>query len=185
MATKKDVDQVQSSELPGRSVTELERDYRAQLRAQNRRHGEITDAFTGEVRPARSFNHYEANDGVPVAPRVDVARPTVRQRIENLLNRGYDPLAHYVGTEGIDMEVPDDPEAPLTASEQTYIDTIAGDLAEQAPLPDDGMPRNPPGEPAQAPQPAPAPSPAASSVAAPAATGASAASGPTAPVPTR
>lgn len=117
----------------------------------------FTDPFTGEVFQARASNHYEANDGVPFAPPVTMRRPTVRERIENLLNRGVDPLAHYVGTEGIDMEVPDDPEAPLTASEANYLDTIAESLAEQSPLPDDGMAR-------------PAPTPAAGAVSSPAGT---------------
>lgn len=120
--------------------------------------GDITDAFTGEVFKARSRNHYEVPDPVPFAPPVDVVRPTVRQRIENLLNRGVDPLAAYVGHEGIDMDVPDDPDEPLTASEQNFIDVIAESLAEQAPLPDEGLPRPP--------QPPP-PSPAASSSGAP------------------
>lgn len=102
-----------------------------------------TDAFTGVEFKSRSARHYEVNDGIPVAPHVDTPRPTVRQRVENLLRRGIDPLANYVGHEGIDMEVPDDPEAPLTASEQNYIDILAADLAEQAPLPDEGLPRTP------------------------------------------
>lgn len=134
----------------------------------------LIDAFTGEVFTPRAHNHYEKNDGKPVAPPVNINRPTIRQRIENLLNRGVDPLAHYVGHEGIDMEVPDDPEAPLTVSEQNYIDTVAAELAEQAPLPDEGLPRpqppspaasggaggsSPPAEGAPAPVPSPAPSP--------------------------
>jgi len=110
--------------------------------------GEMTDVFTGESFHAESRNHYEENDGVPFAPPVDMVRPTVRQRIENLLNRGVDPLAHYVGTEGIEMDVPDDPDAPLTSSEQEYINVIAESLAEQAPLPDEGLPRPPQPEPA-------------------------------------
>lgn len=160
-------------------VPELTAEFKEQLRQQNEAaaKGELVDAFTGVVFTPRARNHYEANDGVPVAPAVEVNRPTVRQRIENLLNRGVDPLAHYVGTEGIDMEVPDDPEAPLTPSEANYLDTIAEQLAEQAPLPDEGLPR-PPQEP-------PSPAPAASSGAAPAAPGGSVATGPAAPVPTR
>lgn len=141
------------------------------------RPGELMDAFTGEVFTPRARNHYEVNDGVPRAPQVETRRPTVRERIENLLNRGVDPLAHYVGTEGIDMDVPDDPEAPITASEANYLDTIAADLAEAAPLPDEGLPRT-----ESAP---PSPAPAASSEAAPAASGGSEATGPGAPVPTR
>ena len=116
---------------------------------------ELTDAFTGELFTPHSRNHYEVNDGKPVAPAVEFNRPTIRQRIENLINRGVDPLAHYVGTEGIEMDVPDDGEAPLTQSEQNYLDTIAAELAEQAPLPDDGLPR--PQEPVQAVSPPAAP----------------------------
>lgn len=103
----------------------------------------ITDAFTGVDFQPRAEKHYEYNDGVPVAPKVDMRRPTVRERVENLLNRGIDPLAHYVGTEGIDLEVPDDPDAPLTQSEMNYMDHVASQLAEEAPLPDEGLPRPP------------------------------------------
>lgn len=134
---------------------------------------ELSDAFTGQLFKPRARNHYEVNDGVPVAPAVKVNRPTIRQRIENLVSRNIDPLAHYVGHEGIDMDVPDDPDVPLTPSEQNYLDTIAESLAEQAPLPDEGMPR-PPAE----------PPPAASSVAAEPPREAPPGAGPTKPVPT-
>lgn len=121
---------------------------------------ELSDAFTGELFTPTARNHYEDNDGVPVAPPVEFRRPTVRERVENLTNRGVDLLAHYVGTEGIDMEVPDDGDAPLTASETLYIDAISADLSEQAPLPDEGMPR-PPTQPAATPLPeTPTPAPA-------------------------
>lgn len=108
---------------------------------------ELIDAFTGEIFKPRSRNHYEANDGVPVAPQVDLNRPSIRQRIENLLNRDPSVLQRYMvegppdGQEGLDLEVPDDPDTPLTASEQNYLDKVAADLAEQAPLPDEGLPR--------------------------------------------
>lgn len=115
---------------------------------------DTVDTLTGELFQSRAANHFEANDGVPFAPHVDMPRPTVRQRIENLLNRGVDPLAMYVGSDDYDMDVPDDPEEPLTMSEINYLDAVASSLAEQAPLPDDGLPR--PSEPSpQAPQPAP------------------------------
>lgn len=133
--------------------------------------GELTDAFTGELFQARARNHYEENDGVPFAPPVDFPRPTIRQRIENLTNRGVNTLAHYVGTEGIDMDVPDEPDAPLTPSEMNYIDLVAAQVAEDAPLPDEGLPRQPdPTPPVQA---APA-----AAVAPPGATGGSEATGP-------
>lgn len=102
---------------------------------------ELPDAFTGEIFQPNARNHYEDNDGVPVAPHVDLPRPTIRQRIENLLNRGVDPLAAYIGTDGIDMEVPDDGDAPLTRSEMNFIDVVSESLAEAAPLPDEGLPR--------------------------------------------
>lgn len=127
---------------------------------------EHTDPVTGEVFKSRAENHYEKNDGVPFAPPVTMKRPSLRQRIENLINRGQDPLAHYVGTEGIDMEVPEDGDAPLTPSEQNYLDAVAASIAEQAPLPDEGLPRpetrpaSPPPPPAQTPAPAPVSSPA-------------------------
>lgn len=110
-------------------------------------YGELHDAFTGEIFKPKSRNHYEANDGVPFAPQVELNRPTLRQRIENLINRDPAVLQRYLqegppdGSEGLDMDVPDDPEAPLTASEGNYLDAVAAELAEQAPLPDDGLPR--------------------------------------------
>lgn len=118
---------------------------------------ELANAFTGELFTPRAHNHYEANDGKPVAPHVDTPRPTVRQRIENLLNRGVDPLAHYVGTEGVDLDVPDDPEHPLTSSEMNYLDAVAESLAEAAPLPDEGLPRTEPPPPPSAASPSPQP----------------------------
>lgn len=103
----------------------------------------LFDAFTGVEFQPRARNHYEHNDGVPVAPKVEMKRPTIRQRIENLTNRGVDVLAHYVGAEGLDMDIPDDPEAPLTEGEAIYMDILAEQLAEAAPLPDEGLPRPP------------------------------------------
>lgn len=106
---------------------------------------ELADAFTGELFQPRSRNHYEFPDPVPKAPRVAQARPTVRQRIENLLHRGIDPLQDYVRrsneADDLNFDVPDDPEAPLTPSEANYVDMVASELAEAAPLPDDGLPR--------------------------------------------
>lgn len=102
--------------------------------------GELTDPFTGLLFEATARNHYEINDGVPFAPAVDIPRPSVRERVENLLRRGIDPLARYVGTEGYEMDVPDDPEEPLTPSEMNYIDTVAEQIAENANLPDEGLP---------------------------------------------
>lgn len=104
-----------------------------------------TCPFTGQVTYSRHREIFEKVDPVPFAPAVPGAhRPSIRQRIENLLNRGVDPLYHYVNMpsdDGYDMEVPDDPEAPLTASEINYVDSIAAQLAEAAPLPDEGLPR--------------------------------------------
>lgn len=117
--------------------------------------GELNDAFTGELFTAKARNHYEENSGIPHAPAVDYPRPTIRQRVENLLNRGVDPLAHYVGTEGIDLEVPDDPDTPLTHSERNYLDAISESLAEAAPLPDEGLPRPQSEVPSSPPQNAP------------------------------
>lgn len=112
------------------------------------------DTLTGELFQSRAANHFEANDGVPFAPPVDMPRPTIRQRVENLLNRGVNPLAHYVGTDDYDMEVPDDPDLPLTASEMNYIDAVASQLAEESGPADENSP--PAAKPApQAPQPDP------------------------------
>lgn len=105
------------------------------------RDGVMYDAFTGVEFKPRARNHYEVNIGPPKAPPVDLPRPTVRQRIENLINRGVDPLAHYVGTDDYSFDVPDDPEAPMTPSEMNYVDLVAAEIAEAAPLPDEGLPR--------------------------------------------
>lgn len=117
--------------------------------------GELADAFTGEIFKPRARNHYEVNDGVPVAPQVELNRPSIRQRIENLINRDPAVLQRYLregppdGAEGYEMDVPDDPEAPLTPAEANYIEAVAADLAEAAPLPDEGLPR--PDQPAPSP----------------------------------
>lgn len=118
-----------------------------------------TDPFTGEEFETFHPEHYEVVDPTPFAPPLSIQRPTVRQRIENLLNRGVDPLSLYVGTEGIDMDVPEEEDAPLTASEQNFIDLVAASVAEQAPLPDEGLPRaaTPPAATPPTPPPAPAP----------------------------
>lgn len=122
---------------------------------------ELIDPFTGRIFTPTARNHYEHNDGVPVAPQAEFTRPTIRQRIENLLNRDPDILRRYMtegppdGSEGVDMDVPDDPDAPLTASEGNYLDSIAADLSEAAPLPDEGLPRPDGLKPSEVPQTAP------------------------------
>lgn len=106
--------------------------------------GELADAFTGELFQPKSRNHYEVPDPVPFAPPVALARPTIRQRIENLLNRDPGLIQRYIQERddgSVDMDIPDDPEAPLTASELNYVDMVAAEIAEAAPLPDDGLPR--------------------------------------------
>lgn len=118
---------------------------------------ELPDAVTGEMFQPRARNHYEDNDGVPFAPPVEFNRPTLRQRVENLLNRGIDPMAAYVGTDGYDLDVPDDPDEPLTLAETLYIDAVSASLSEAAPLPDEGMPRPSSDSPATPPAPAPNP----------------------------
>lgn len=103
--------------------------------------GEIPDVITGEVFYAQSRNHYETNSGVPVAPAVDLPRPTLRQRVEFLTRTQPDILARYVhdGSSDSDYEIPDDPDSPLTPSEMNYVDQVAQQLAEAAPLPDEGL----------------------------------------------
>lgn len=106
--------------------------------------GELADVFTGEVFQAKSRNHYEVNDGVPFAPAVALNRPSIRQRIENLLNRDPEALRRYIQEPddgSLDFDVPDDPEAPLTDQEALALDIMAADAAEQADLPDEGLPR--------------------------------------------
>lgn len=109
---------------------------------------ELSDAFNGELFQPKCRNHYEDPDPVPFAPALDLHRPTIRQRIENLINRDPGLLQRYVNEVddgSVDMDVPDDPEAPLTGAEQVYVDMVAAEIAEQAPLPDDGLPRPDPG----------------------------------------
>lgn len=119
-------------------------------KAPKRPQQELHDAFTGVLFQPKTRNHYEIPDPKPFAPDMPISRPTVRQRVENLLQRGVDPLADFMRQQAdqdeLNFDVPDDPEAPLTASEQNHLDMVAASLAEQAPLPDDGLPR---------PQPAP------------------------------
>lgn len=105
--------------------------------------GEQTDIVTGELFQPKARNHYEENDGVPHAPAVDLPRPTLRQRIENLTRNNPDLLARYVhdGTPETDFEIPEDADTPLTPSEKNYLDMVAADVAERAPLPDEGLPR--------------------------------------------
>lgn len=105
---------------------------------------ETVDVFTGEIFNSKTPEHYERVDPTPKAPAVDLPRPTLRQRVENLINRGGDPLARYIhdGSSDNDYDIPDDPDAPLTASEHNYLDMVAADIAENAPLPDDDLPRN-------------------------------------------
>lgn len=108
---------------------------------------ELHDAFTGELFQPKARNHYEEPDPVPFAPALQIERPSVRQRIENLISRGVDPLQDYVRREALadelQFDIPDDPEAPLTHAEQAHLDMVASQIAEQAPLPDDGLPRPP------------------------------------------
>lgn len=106
---------------------------------------ETQDPFTGELFQARTPRHYDPVDPKPFAPPVDLPRPTLRQRVENLINReGHNLMARYVhdGSSDNDYDIPDDPDAPLTPSEANYLDMVASDLAENAPLPDDDLPRN-------------------------------------------
>lgn len=133
--------------------------------------GEIADAVTGELFDAKARNHYEENDGVPFAPPVDFPRPSLRHRIENLTNRNIDPWRYYTGSDGYEMDVPEDGDEPLTPSETQYLDMVASDLAEAAPLPDEGMPRTqelPPVSPVPQNAPAAAPGPVAGVPSAPA-----------------
>lgn len=123
----------------------------------------LIDPFLGVEFKGKARNHYEFNDGVPVAPAVEIPRPTIRQRIEHLTSKNPEVLQQYlyglrrdVPDESLDLDIPDDPEAPLTDSEANYIDHVAGALAEQAPVPDDGMPRP---EAPPPPQPSPEASP--------------------------
>lgn len=121
---------------------------------------ELADITSGEIFQPKSRNHYEENDGIPVAPQVELNRPSIRQRIENLINRDPGALQRYIqdgppdGSEGTDLNIPDDPDAPLTASEMNYVDSVAAELSEQAPLPDEGLPRPPqqPASPAKSPE---------------------------------
>lgn len=106
---------------------------------------ETMDIVTGELFQARTPRHYDPVDPKPFAPTVDLPRPSLRQRVENLINREPNVMARFVADQSTDedYEIPDDPEAPLTPSEQNYLDMVASDIAEQAPLPDDDLPRNP------------------------------------------
>lgn len=131
---------------------------------------ETTDAVTGEVFLARTQNHYEENDGVPVAPQVELPRRTLRERVEDLLYRGgmLPPLQHDdSGDDDFDVKEYDDPE-PLTPAEKTYAVNegmrIINERRSEAPtaVPQSPPPNPPPeGQNAPAASAAPAPSPSA------------------------
>lgn len=84
---------------------------------------ETVDPTTGELFMARTENHYEANDGVPVAPAVQLPRKTLRERVEELYRGGRQMAAlQHDGSPDDDLDAGefDDPE-PMTPSEKQYL----------------------------------------------------------------
>lgn len=79
--------------------------------------GQEQDPFTGEIFTPRTVNHYEHNDGIPVAPPVELPRLTLRQRVERLLASGQ-PIPGYDGDEDDSWDEEDE---PLTMAEKQYL----------------------------------------------------------------
>lgn len=79
--------------------------------------GQEQDPFTGEIFTPRTVNHYEHNDGIPVAPVIETPRLTLRQRVEALLRSGQ-PIPGY---EGDNDDEWDEEDEPLTQAEKQYL----------------------------------------------------------------
>lgn len=83
--------------------------------------GELVDPFTGESFRPRTERHYEANDGVPVAPPVDTPRMSLRERVERLLYSGQAlPQSQWDDDDPTDWS--EDDGEPLTAAEHAYLE---------------------------------------------------------------
>lgn len=118
---------------------------------------ETLDPITGELFLARTENHFEHNDGVPVAPAVDLPRKTLRERVEDLLYRsgGMLPQLLHDDSAETDFDVPEaEDNGPMQPAEVRYILEEAAKATPAA---------------AQAPQQSPAPNPPAEGQNAPAA----------------
>lgn len=84
---------------------------------------ETTDVITGEVFNARTENHYEKNDGIPVAPPVKTPRLSLRERIERMLYTPVDP--NFGQYDDNDADWDDEGDDPLTPDEQRYVEQNA------------------------------------------------------------
>lgn len=128
---------------------------------------ETTDIVTGEIFLARTENHYEANDGIPVAPAVNLPRKSLRERVEDLLYRGGGVLPQLLHDQSdeTDFDVPEaEDNGPMQPAEVRYILEEAAKHPSQAPtaVPPSPSPVPPPaGQNPPATSPAPAPSPSA------------------------
>lgn len=122
---------------------------------------ETVDPITGEVFMARTENHYEKNDGVPVAPAVQLPRKTLRERVEELYRGGRMMAAlQHDGSPDDDMDIQefDDPE-PMTPSEKQYLLTEGlRELRNRPPKAPTAVPPSPSPVPPAEGQDAPAPS---------------------------
>lgn len=87
------------------------------------------DVVTGVEFTSTTENHYEANDGVPHAPPVDLPRKTLRERVEDLMYRGggFIPPLRHDGSNDADFDVDDPNEiednGPMTEAELRYVYT--------------------------------------------------------------
>lgn len=116
----------------------------------------IFDAFTGEEFQPRVHNHYERNDGVPVAPPVDQPRLSLRERVERMLySMQSGPEFISDGTPDDDFE--EDDAEPLTQAEQAYVAQGAALERREAALL--ASQRTPPAQPSAAPASPQAPNP--------------------------
>lgn len=97
---------------------------------------ETADTITGEIFMARTENHFEHNDGVPVAPAVDLPRKTLRERVEDLLYRsgGVMPQLLHDESDETDFDVPEaEDNGPMQPAEVRYILEEAAKAHSEAP----------------------------------------------------
>lgn len=128
---------------------------------------DLVDVVTGQVVQTNTPEHYEPNDGVPVAPAVQLPRRTLRERVEDLLYRGGGRLPDLLHDDSPDddFEVEGfEDNGPMQPAEVAYVLDEFRRTPPQAPTaPQPAPAANPPpeGQNAPAPSAAPAPSPSA------------------------
>lgn len=93
------------------------------------------DVVTGVEFVSTTENHYERNDGVPVAPHVSLPKKSLRERVEDLMYRGGGvlPALRHDGSDESDFEIEDGEENdPMTSAELRYVYTEEERVASEA-----------------------------------------------------